>query len=140
MHLRALEPTRTFLEKVSLLHETDFKSAHGKDQPPKLARHYDVAMLIRAGVGRRVLADTILFRRVIANRRVYFKVTGLAYDAVLRNGLRIVREDRHMEAWAQDYADMRQAMFYGTPPEWSAVVQIIAEWEREFNQGRRNCP
>lgn len=138
VHLRALEPTRTFLEKVSLLHETGFKSAHGKDRPPKLARHYyDVAMLIRAGVGRQALVDPDLFGRVIANRRVYFKVTGLDYDAALRNGIRIVPEEAHMEAWAQDYADMRQDMFYRTPPEWSAVVQVVAEWEREFNQSRR---
>ena len=137
VRLRALEPARTFLEKVSLLHETGFKSAQGKARPAKLARHYyDVAKLIEAGIGRQVMEDAALFERVIANRRVYFKVTGLDYDAMLWDGLKIVPEEPFKEMWARDYADMRREMFYGTPPAWSVVIQSVAAWEIEFNQRR----
>lgn len=137
VRLRALEPARTFLEKVSLLPETGFKSAQGRARPAKLARHYyDVAKLIEAGIGRQVLEDAALFDRVIANRRVYFKVTGLDYDAMLRDGLNLVPEEPFKDVWARDYADMRREMFYGTPPAWSAVIQTVAEWETAFNQRR----
>ena len=137
VRLRALEPARTFLEKVSLLHETAFKSAQGKGRPAKLARHYyDVAKLIEAEIGRKALEDATLFERVIANRRIYFKVTGLDYDAMLRDGLQILPEESLRDAWARDYAAMRREMFYGEPPAWPAVLEAVAAWEAAFNQGR----
>jgi len=69
--------------------------AQGKGRPAKLARHYyDVARLIEAGIGGKVLEEPSLFERVIANRRIYFKVTGLDYDAILVKPLADLPGDR----------------------------------------------
>lgn len=131
--LRALEPERTFLEKAMLLHEESFRPPD-KPRAQKLARHYyDVARLIQAGVGQRALASPGLFERVVAHRRVYFKQTWVDYDTMARGSICLVPDEARMTAWAQDYDAMRREMFYGTPPAWSEVVEVVAQWERRFN-------
>lgn len=132
--LRALQPERTFLEKVALLHEESVRDP-GKPHAQKLARHYyDVAQLIRAGVGRKAADSPGLFERVVAHRRVYFKQTGVDYESMVRGSLRVVPDDARISDWARDYDAMRKEMFYGTPPTWGEVVEVVAEWERTFNQ------
>lgn len=133
--LRVLEPERTFLEKVALLHEETFRDPAKGQRPTKLARHYyDVAKLIQAGVGQRALADGPLFDRVVAHRRVYFEQPGVDYDLMAQRRLRLVPDDSQMEVWGRDYEAMRGEMFYGTPPAWSEVIQVVRAWEQAFNQ------
>ena len=131
--LRALDAERTFLEKVTLLHEESFRPAH-KDRAKKLARHYyDVARMIQKGVGERAAASKDLFHRVVNHRRVYFKQTWVDYDTMAPGSLRLVPDEARMTAWGKDYEAMQHVMFYGTPPTWQEVIEVIAEWERDFN-------
>jgi len=134
VEVRSVEPVRTFLEKVALLHEAGFKSAVGKPRPARLARHYyDIAKLIHAGIGDIALGRHPLFEKVLANRMVYFKITGLDYRQVLREGVRILPESPYMDAWARDYEKMGKEMFYGAPPSWPEVMRAVGAWELAFN-------
>lgn len=133
--LRVLEPVRTFLEKAALLHETGVKLAQGKQRQAKLARHYyDLAKLIKAGIGQQALENLDLFRRVIASRKIYFRITGMDYDSMLQDGLRLVPLEPFAGAWAEDYEAMEREMFYGARPGWHEVLQAVREWEVAFNQ------
>jgi predicted nucleotidyltransferase component of viral defense system len=133
--LRVLEPVRTFLEKAALLHETGVKLAQGKPRQAKLARHYyDLAKLIEAGIGKQALEDLDLFRRVVASRMIYFRITGLDYDSMLQDGLRLVPLESFEGEWARDYEAMGREMFYGAPPRWHEVLDAIHGWEAAFNQ------
>jgi len=40
-----------------------------------------------------------------------------------------------MEEWARDYGAMQREMFYGAPPTWMEVMEVVGKWERAFNQG-----
>ncbi len=131
--LRALDAERTFLEKVTLLHEESFRPSD-KPRAQKLARHYyDVARMIQKGVGARALASRDLFQRVVEHRRIYFKQTWVDYDTMAPGSLRIVPDGARMTAWEQDYQAMQREMFYGTPPTWPEVIEEVSRWEDAFN-------
>ena len=52
-----LDPRRTFLEKVCLLHEESYRSGD-KAPAPRLSRHYyDIWCLIRAGTAKEAIAN-----------------------------------------------------------------------------------
>lgn len=114
--LRALDAERTFLEKVTLLHEESFRPPD-KPRAQKLARHYyGAARMIQKGVGERASASKDLFDRVVDHRRIYFRQTRVEYDTMAPGSLRIVPDESRMKAWEKDYEAMQEEMFYGTPP------------------------
>jgi hypothetical protein len=133
--LRVLEPVRTFLEKAALLHETGVRLAQGRQRQAILARHYyDLAKLIKAGIGRQALEDLDPFRRVVASRTIYFRITGMDYDSMLQDGLRLVPLEPFVGAWAEDYGAMGREMFHGARPGWHEVLESVREWEMALNQ------
>ncbi len=55
------------------------------------------------------------------------------YASMARGTLRLVQEASRIEEWARDYTAMQQEMFYGDPPPWSEIIEVVASWERVFN-------
>ena len=39
-------------------------------------------------------------------------------------------------AWEQDYAAMREAMFFGEAPEFAEILRVVGELEQQLNAGR----
>lgn len=77
-HVKAVLPTRTFLEKAMLLHEETFRPETRKKQQRSLARHYyDLYRMIQAGVGDESIGDFTLVHRIAAHREVLFRIHGL---------------------------------------------------------------
>ena len=131
--VRTVAPERTFWEKVALLHE----EAHGTgDVPPKarLARHYyDVWALIQAGVAERAMADASLFARVAAHRAVFFRKSREAQVSLQPGTLSVVPSGSRRVAWRRDYEAMRESMFFGEPPSFDDILDVVGEFERGLN-------
>lgn len=71
--LRTLAAERTFLEKVTVLHEESCRPS-ARPRARKLARLYcDVARMIQQGVGGRTLVSRDLFQRVVEHRQTSCK-------------------------------------------------------------------
>lgn len=138
--VRAVAPERTFWEKASLLHEETFR-AGGKGPAARLARHYyDLWCLIRAGVAERARADAELFERVAAHRRVFFRKSREAQDSLRRGALRLLPGAGQFGAWARDYEAMRESMIIGAAPTFDEILEVVAEFERQFNAGVQSPP
>ena len=55
--------------------------------------------------------------------------------ATLKPGtLRLLPAPDERLAWAQDYAAMRETMFFGEAPEFGEILRVVGEFERRFNQ------
>lgn len=131
--VQTLDPRRTFLEKACLLHEETYR-AGGKAPAARLSRHYyDLWCLIRSGTADAAVADPDLFNRVVAHRGVFFRRSAEA-QATLRPGtLRIVPLPEQRAAWEQDYAAMRESMFFGEAPEFAEILRAVDKFEKLFN-------
>ena len=131
--VRTLAPERTFLEKVSLLHEETFR-AGGEGPPARLSRHYyDLWCLIRAGIADRALADSGLFARVVAHRKIFFRRSREAQESLRPGSLRLLPSEERRRAWKQDYDAMRDTMFFGEAPEFDQILSVVGEFENRFN-------
>ena len=131
--VQTLDPRRTFLEKISLIHEETWRAA---DKPPaaRLSRHYyDLWCLIRAGVANEALADPDLFDRVVAHREVFFRRSREAQESLRPGSLRLLPADDKRRAWSRDYDAMRETMLFGEPPEFEEILRVVAEFEKRFN-------
>lgn len=140
VELRALDPKRTFLEKVTLLQE-ETKRRNSSQRKKKMARHYyDVARLIQSGIGALAGEDPELFERVVAHRRIYFRKTWIDYDTLTRATVNILPEVDKGASWRKDYAAMQKEMFYGSPPTWEDVMEAIQGWQAVFNRIKGRVP
>ncbi len=131
--VRVLAAERTFWEKAMLLHEETFRPA---DKPRKIrmARHYyDLWCLITRGVGERAAKDRQLFERVAAHREIFFRWSWVDYSTLRRGSLRFLPPVQHIDAWRKDYQEMKGAMFFGDVPTFDEILNVVGEFERDYN-------
>ncbi len=133
VQVQVIQPERTFWEKATLLHEENQRPT-GKRRNPRLSRHfYDLWAMIRAGVSERATADLALFERVVEHRQVFFPYTWVDYDTMAKGTLRIVPEEVLIPVWETDYRSMQDVMFFGKPPGFTEILQVVGDFERRFN-------
>lgn len=61
----------------------------------------------------------------------------LCEEAAGQLGLRILPRDEQRDAWARDYAAMRETMFFDEPPTFEVLLQVVGEFQRGFNSRRQ---
>src|SRR5690606_14625106 len=96
-------PTRTFIEKVLLLHE-EFSKPIDKIRTDRLTRHlYDVDKMMIAGFGEQAIADDELFETIVQHRKKVTPLRGIDYSNHEKGKLRIVPPDEIIAQWEEDY-------------------------------------
>jgi predicted nucleotidyltransferase component of viral defense system len=129
---KVLTAERTFWEKVTMLH-AEYHRPDDKKMPMRLSRHYyDVAQMIRAGLGERALENLELLQRVVTHKKAFFQSGWARYDDAKQGSLRLVPNVSRMKDLEDDYDRMRE-MFFTAPPGFREVLAALAEWEDKFN-------
>ncbi len=134
--VQVLSAERTFWEKACLLHEETFRPA---DKPRKLrmARHYyDLWCLLRAGVGKKAMADRLLFSRVAEHREIFFRYAWVDYSTHKPGTFRLSPPAEHVPQWRADYREMLGPMFFGETPTFEQLMEAAAKFQRAFNATR----
>jgi len=71
-------PTRTFLEKIFLLHE-EFQKESPRSY--RMSRHlYDIEKLMKTGFGEDALTDRALYDAIVAHRAIFNNIKGMDYS------------------------------------------------------------
>ncbi|MBN2439064.1 MAG: nucleotidyl transferase AbiEii/AbiGii toxin family protein [Deltaproteobacteria bacterium] len=132
--VKVLAAERTFWEKATLLH-AEYHRPLGKGVPLRLSRHYyDTARLILAGVGEKAIDRPELLQRVVEHKKIFFPCGWAHYDDAVRGSLRLLPHPECIKPLVEDYDRMRE-MFFAERPAFTAVLRILEEWQRDFNQG-----
>jgi hypothetical protein len=131
--VKVLAAERTFWEKATLLHAEYHRPAN-KTMPLRLSRHYyDLSRLIQSGLGDKAAEDLELLRRVVEHKQVFFRSAWAHYDSAHPGGLRLSPVPERLKELESDYEKM-QEMFFGDRPAFAQILQVIGEWENDFNQ------
>lgn len=121
---------RTFWEKVTIAHQIAYSK---KQIPPRYARHYyDIVMLSRSGVAATALQDVELLRSVAEFKDRFYPSRAARYDLARPGTVRILPCEERLAELARDYRNMT-TMFYGTPPDWQALVDELHHLEQRLN-------
>lgn len=107
-----VNPERTFLEKIFLLHE-EFHRPQEKMRVDRLSRHlYDVYQLSKAGVSDKAINDKELYETIVAHRYKFARIGGVNYNNHNPKTLNPVPPPELMDNWEKDYAKMLEDMIY----------------------------
>lgn len=130
--VKVLEAKRTFWEKATILHQY----AHlpqDKKLPPRISRHYyDFFCLLKSDIKSCALGDCKLLDRVAIHKSIYFASAWANYGAAKKGSLRLSPPSSLLNDLERDFGLMKD-MFFGSVPEWDAILKIIRDFEIEFN-------
>lgn len=103
-------PTRTFLEKIFLLHEEFQKE---KPRSLRMSRHlYDIEKIMDTEFGRAALADKELYAAIIEHRSVFNRMSGIDYSTHAAETINFLPPAELLPAWRDDYNNLTDHFLY----------------------------
>jgi predicted nucleotidyltransferase component of viral defense system len=112
----SVNPERTFLEKLFLLHE-EFHKTQENIRIDRLSRHlYDIYHLAKSEYADKALNDKSLYESIVEHRFQFTKVGEVDYNTHNPKTIDFIPIPEVFEAWKADYKKMLDLMIYETKP------------------------
>lgn len=128
-----INPERTYLEKLFLLHE-EFQKPEDKIRVDRLSRHlYDLYQIANSGY-REKAHDAKLISDIIAHRERFNGMKGVDYGTHFPPRLNPIPPDNYIEAWRADYKKMQDEMIPGENPSFDNLIEKIKEEVTVYNE------
>ncbi|MGM0498572.1 MAG: nucleotidyl transferase AbiEii/AbiGii toxin family protein, partial [Bacteroidota bacterium] len=109
-----VNPERTFLEKIFLLHE-EFQRPQEKIRVNRLSRHlYDIQKIAQTHFAGKALEDKALYRAIVAHRKKFSRLGSVDYEKHFPPFLNPLPPEKLLEDWEKDYNKMQSEMIYET--------------------------
>lgn len=107
-----VNPERTFLEKLFLLHE-EFHRPAEKMRVDRLSRHlYDIYHLTKVGVAEKAISDKELYETIVAHRYKFSRIGEVDYNLHHPKKLNPIPIVEKIDEWKADYSKMKEDMIY----------------------------
>jgi len=129
-----VDPQRTFLEKLFLLHE-EFSKPVDKIRYKRMSRHlYDLERLMDSDHGKAAIQNVALYRRIVAHRERYTPIRGLNYSYHSPATINFIPPITVSKLWESDYASMRTSMIYGTSQDYKQLINRLEELRNRIRE------
>jgi predicted nucleotidyltransferase component of viral defense system len=121
--VKVVVPTRTFIEKVLLLHE-EFSKPIEAIRSERLSRHlYDLDRLMDTEYAESAYKDKELFEHIVEHRKTITPLRNISYDNHNRDSLQIIPPDAIIKDWEQDYKVMQENMIIGDSKPFPVLLE-----------------
>ncbi len=128
-----VNPERTFLEKIFLLHE-EFQKPQDKIRVERLSRHlYDIEKLSQTEYAKIALQGTELYNTIIRHRENFTPISGIDYANHSPDKINFIPPDTILKDWKQDYEIMTQTMIYDNPLPFDELIKRLTELQKRIN-------
>jgi hypothetical protein len=122
----AVQPKKTFLEKVFLLHEKFQNLNPDNIKIERLSRHlYDLVKIMDSEAGKQGLKDKEFYKTLIEHRKNYIRISGVDYDTLNYSTISFIPPVSVLEMFRQDYSAMQEAMIYGESPDFDSMIEKL---------------
>jgi len=130
----AVNPERTLLEKIFLLHE-EFKRNKEKMRVDRMSRHlYDIYKLSATVYAENVLNDRELYAEIVNHRESFTKLGGVDYRLHNPKTIDPIPPEQLRDAWKRDYITMQEQMIYRPSPDFDTMLASIRGYIERINQ------
>jgi hypothetical protein len=133
-----IEPARTYLEKVLILHGNYWGVLDGRRQaldPNRISRHYyDVAVISESPVGLAAHKEQTLLKAVREHNLLTFNQPWKRFESAVPGSLHLVPPPSYFDALKNDYLAM-QGMLFGVAPPFEWVMDRLKTVEAILNPG-----
>ena len=132
--IRCVNPERTFLEKLFLLHE-EHQRPREKMQIKGKSRHfYDIYRIAQTEYADKAIADGGLYKSIVAHRERFTKLGGVDYTSHFPPPLNPIPPADLLPEWARDYAELQSQMVAGDVPTFDEVLHELRRLLNRFSR------
>ncbi len=132
-NVRAVTPTRTFIEKVLLLNEELQKN---RPRTRRMSRHlYDIEKLFHSEFGKLALKDADLFHAIVEHRRKFYHLGYVDYNLDYPQNIRFCPEGEVLELFRNDYnRNMVSNFIYGDAMPFESLMETLMKVQSAIRQ------
>ena len=131
IEVASVNPERTFLEKIFLLHE-EFQKENIRSE--RMSRHlYDLFKLMQIPRCREALKDRALYDTIVNHRKQFTKLKEVDYDKYAPKYINFIPPGKVLGAYKKDYNDMRENMINGESPSFDHLLKELNSLKSELN-------
>jgi hypothetical protein len=133
----AMDPQKTFLEKLFLLHEEFLKPVAGRTiRTDRMSRHlYDIEKIMDTEFGSMAIENQQLYDTIISHRKRYSRYNWMDYTTLGKQTLSFLPPANLNEEYKKDYVDMKEHMIYGEAPEYDHLLIRLQELGKRIRRG-----
>lgn len=129
-----VNPERTFLEKIFLLHE-EFQKAPERIRVDRLSRHlYDIEKLSQSKFSEIALSDAHLYRTIVDHRKMFTALAEVDYRNHSPDKLVFVPPPDLLPAWEADYKQMQENMIFGAVSSFKELIETLTILQIRINK------
>jgi hypothetical protein len=133
IHIPSVNPQRTFLEKVFLLHE-EFQLPTEKIKVERKSRHlYDLEKMMDTEYAFAALGNSALYQTIVDHRAILTPLRGIDYSNHKPDKINPIPPDDIIKAWEKDYQIMQQSMLYNPSLSFDDLIKRIYELKKRIN-------
>jgi hypothetical protein len=123
LQIDAVEPHKTLLEKIFLLHEEFGKPDVSKIRSERMSRHlYDLSSMIDTDAEAKALRDEELCHEIIHHRKSYQRIGWVKYETLGYGTVSFIPPDAIMDLYRNDYKTMQEQMIYAGAPDFDQII------------------
>lgn len=126
--------SKTFLEKVFLLHELFSVDGRGATADRKSRHLYDLSRMMDKDFALAAIKDDELWESIRHHREVFTSISGMDYTPDIRRRIVLVPRENIRSAWEADYKSMCSSMIFGEKPSFEQLVEKMKELEDRFHK------
>jgi hypothetical protein len=108
--IRCVNPERTFLEKLFLLHEEHQRPKNKMIIKGKSRHFYDIYRIAQTPYAEKAIADKELYKSIVAHRERFSKLKGVDYSSHFPPNLNPIPPAGMLPEWERDYAEIQGQM------------------------------
>lgn len=129
-----VNPERTFLEKIFLLHE-EFQKKEDKIRVERLSRHlYDIEKLSQTEYVEKALGNADLYNTIIAHREKFTPISGIDYANHSPQNIKFIPPSSVLYLWKNDYKEMQESMLYRENLSFDELIKRLTELQLRINK------
>lgn len=128
-----VNPERTFLEKIFLLHE-EFQKTGDKVRVDRLSRHlYDIEKMMDTPYAAEALANNDLYNGIVEHRRAMNSLRGIDYANHTPDKINPIPPASIINEWKKDYETMQEFMIYKESLPFNKLIERMQELKTRIN-------
>ena len=125
IHIRCVNPERTFLEKLFLLHEEHQRPKEKMKIKGKSRHFYDIYRIAQTAHADKAIADKELYKSIVAHRERFSKLGGVDYTSHFPPNLNPIPPADLMSEWERDYLELQGQMIAGENTKFETVLNEV---------------
>lgn len=134
INIPCVNPERTYLEKLFLLHE-EFQRLDEKIRVKRLSRHlYDIHHIANTSYAEKAMSDKELYKNIVKHRERFSRLGGIDYRTHFPPQLNPIPPDEILAKWEDDYKTMQSEMIYGESMPFDQLIDEIRKIVKHINQ------